>query len=208
MHGFSTTNKVLHSGEWWGNIPRPIAVGADQGSLWGRHALVFTGTYEHTIDAKNRMAIPAEIRALLPRENQKDSSQTYLYVTLGEGQALCLYTPEQFELRAEELDQSELDADQILQYERMMFSLANRVELDGQGRVRLPDSLIKMAGLGTEVVLLGVKDHLEIRDRVAWQAHVQQFLARQSQMLVNPRRLLRKPAGSGETGSSNPPTDR
>lgn len=151
--------------------------------------MVFTGTYEHSIDAKNRLAIPSDVRALLQSRVDRDQS-THLYVTLGEGQALCLYTEEGFEQRAEELDHSELDPDQLLTYERLMFSLARRVELDKQGRVRLPDNLLTKAGLGSDVVLLGVKDHLEVRDRVAWQEHVQQMLELQPQILMNPRRAM------------------
>ena len=106
---------------------------------------------------------------------------------LGEGQALCLYTETGFEQRAAELDHSELDPDQLLAYERLLFSLAKRVEIDKQGRVRLPENLLKMAELGSDVVLIGVKDHLEIRCREAWYTHVQQMLELQPQIMMNPR---------------------
>lgn len=167
--------------------------------------MVFTGTYEHVIDAKNRLAIPADVRDLLFRaaghdvrgevrgELRGQEKSAVLYVTLGEGQALCLYTEQGFEQRAAELDKSELDADELLAYERVMFSLASRIELDKQGRVLLPENLLKMAGLKTEVVLIGVKDHLEIRDRAAWQEHIAQVLANQPRILMNPRRAMRKP---------------
>lgn len=166
---------------------------------WGDHALVFTGTFEHTIDAKNRLAIPSEIRALLEPANagatgnpEAAGGSVFLYVTLSEGQVLSLYPEAAFAQRARELDNSELDPAEILEYERVMFSLTRRVELDKQGRVRLPEELLKMTKLGTDVVLLGVKDHLEIRDRQAWLDHVQQVLARQPGLLVNPRQLMRK----------------
>jgi len=126
---------------------------------------------------------------LLPaRPGQSES--VHLFVTLGEGQALCLYTEERFEQRAAELDHSELDSDQLLGYERLMFSLAKRVEMDKQGRVRLPENLLKMAKLDPDVVLIGVKDHLEIRNRQAWYTHVQQMLELQPQILMNPRRAM------------------
>ena len=111
---------------------------------------------------------------------------------LGEGQALCLYTESGFEQRAAELDHSELEPDQLLAYERLMFSLARRVEVDKQGRIRLPENLLKMAKLGSEIVLIGVKDHLEIRDRETWQTHVQQMLMSQPQILMNPRRAMHR----------------
>ena len=164
--------------------------------------MVFTGTYEHSIDAKHRLAIPSDIRAQIQREEGTGSGGTGdsasatsggLYVTLGEGQALCLYTRARFEQRANELDASEWDSGELLDYERLMFSLASRAELDPQGRIRLPDNLLKMSKLGTDVVLIGVKDHLEVRDRKTWQDFVQQTLAEKPQILMNPRRAMRKP---------------
>ena len=155
--------------------------------------MVFTGTFEHTIDAKNRLAIPSEIRASL-RDSGDPSrpERVHLYVTLGEGNALCLYTEQGFEQRAIELDNSELEADQLLAYERIFFSLARRVEVDKQGRIRLPESILKMTDLSPEVVLIGVKDHIEIRDRQTWQTHVQQLLSASPQILMNPRRAMKR----------------
>lgn len=155
--------------------------------------LVFTGTYEHTIDSKNRLAIPSDIRHQIQRQmGAAEGDAIYLYVTLGEDQSLSLYTEEGFEQRARELDNSELAPQDLLDYERMLFSLARRAELDKQGRVRLPENLLKQTGLGSEVVLLGVKDHLEVRDRKSWMDHVQQVLQQQPQMLMNPRRAMRR----------------
>ncbi|MFW6059025.1 MAG: division/cell wall cluster transcriptional repressor MraZ [Phycisphaeraceae bacterium] len=155
--------------------------------------MVFTGTYEHTIDSKNRLAIPSDIRHQIQRQmGAAEGDAIYLYVTLGEDQSLSLYTEEGFEQRARELDNSELAPQDLLDYERMLFSLARRAELDKQGRVRLPENLLKQTGLGSEVVLLGVKDHLEVRDRKSWMDHVQQVLQQQPQMLMNPRRAMRR----------------
>ena len=159
--------------------------------------MVFTGTYEHTIDSKNRLAIPAEVRSQMQREvadgGESGAGTIGLYVTLGEGGTLNLYTERGFERRAEELDDSELEPTQLLAYERLLFSLAQRVEMDKQGRVRLPESLLKRTSLGTDVVLLGVKDRLEIRDRDAWQAYVEELLKAQPDLLMNPRQAMRKP---------------
>ncbi len=163
--------------------------------------MVFTGTYEHTIDAKSRLAVPSDVRrqllaAAVPVPGDPGGAPVetpvFMYVTLGERNTLCLYAERDFEKRAEQLDNSELEADELLAYEQLMFSLAARVELDAQGRIRLPEHLLKMAKLGTDVVLIGVKDHLEVRDRAAWQAYVQQTLAANPGILMNPRRAMRQ----------------
>lgn len=160
--------------------------------------MVFTGTYEHTIDSKNRLAIPSEVRSQVQKEARTgEGDAVYLYVTLGEGRTLALYTEHGFEQRARELDSSELEAEQLLAYERLLFSTSQRVEIDKQGRVRLPDQLLKRTQLGSEVVLLGVKDHLEVRDRQAWLAYLDQMLAEGGAALMNPRRAMKRPVGAG-----------
>jgi MraZ protein len=157
--------------------------------------VVFTGTYEHTIDAKRRLAVPSELRSQIQRATGATGDDPLvLVVALGEGGALRLYTEPVFERRAEELEASELDADELLDYERVFFSLARRVEMDRAGRIRLPDNLLEMAGLGNEVVLLGVKDHLEVRDRDAWREHLDEVLKTRASMLMDPRRAMKKTA--------------
>lgn len=159
--------------------------------------MVFTGTFEHTIDPKNRLAIPSEVRAQLRREAGSEDETTAMYVTLGDGGTLCLYSESGFEKRAEQLEHSELDDDDLFAYEQLMYSLSRRVELDKQGRIRLPDNLKKMSKLPSEVALIGVRDHIEVRDRGAWLAHVEKMLADNPQMMMNPRRAMRKRNGRG-----------
>ncbi len=163
--------------------------------------VIFTGTYEHAIDAKNRMAIPADIRSQLVREQaaartdaNPDAGPINLYATLGEGRTLCLYTEAGFEQRANELDKSELDPVQLLAYERVLFSLSRKLELDGSGRLRLPDHLLQRCNLGDtrEIIILGAKDHLEIHDRNVWNQTIEQLLDDQPELLMNPRLAMRK----------------
>ncbi len=149
--------------------------------------MLFVGTYEHTIDAKQRLAIPSDIRDRLASSDEGDA----LYAVLQEGATLCLYTERGFEKRAEQLDDSERDAEELLLYEQMFYSLAQRVEIDKQGRVRLPERVVEMAGLGKEVVVLGVKDHLEVHDRTTWREKMDRFLAERKDLLQNPRRIMK-----------------
>lgn len=159
--------------------------------------MIFTGTHEHTIDSKNRLAIPSEMRQQLVRAihgrdaDPKQAEGIVLYVTPGEGSCLYVYTEDGFERRAEQLDHSEMEAGELLAYERMFFSHAQRVETDKQGRVRLPESLKAHAGLGDEVVLLGVKDHLEIMDRETWQGWRSEMLSSKPGIMMNPRRAMK-----------------
>jgi MraZ protein len=170
------------------------------------HALIFTGTYEHSIDAKNRLAIPAELRdQLLDAYREKSLDPVFFYVTIGDGKALRLYTEEAFEQRAAELDRSEWETDELLEYEELLFSMSRRVELDKQGRIRLPEQLLAQVGLGSEVVLIGVKDHIQIRDRKTWQEHVHEVLGRNPGILRNPRRAMKRTVAAAPKEGLTPP---
>lgn len=186
--------------------------------------LVFTGTYDHTIDPKNRLAIPSEVRAQIKRaarlagvsdgdgghggdrsgDGDKSGGKsggkgdgTYLYVTLAKGGTLCLYTEQGYGKRAGELDHSEMDPDELMEYERIFYSSSKLVELDKQGRLTLPGDLLSRSGLGTDVVLIGVKDHMEVRDRKAWYEHLERVLKDRPDMLMNPRLAMRKRENKG-----------
>ena len=166
---------------------------------WGAHILVFIGTYEHTIDAKNRLAIPSDVRAQIRAASGADPSDSIgFYVTLGEAKALYLYTESGFEQRAVDLIQSDADPDQLLVYERLYFSLTRRVEMDSVGRIRLPENLIKLAALGNDVVLLGVNDHFEIRDREIWYTDMGTLLKDERRLLMDPRRAMRQSRTRGK----------
>ncbi len=211
---------MLHCGAKWVTFPisqslkgfLDCGIGNNPKSKTNRGTLtlVFTGTYEHSIDSKNRVAIPAEIRTLLARQQQArsggaDNGPITLYVSLSDELVLCLYTQEMFEQRAAELDRSELETGEILEYERMLYSMSGRAELDSQGRIRLPENLLEMTELKNDVVLIGVKDHMEVRDRETWLAYRTELLKRKPQLLMNPRRAMKKPqsASMGDAGAAD-----
>lgn len=155
--------------------------------------MVFTGIYEHTIDTKNRLAIPSEVRRRLRSSagGGKDEG-IRLYVTLDQSkQSLCVWPEKQFENRAAQLDQSQRGAQEMLAYERLFFSLTHDVEVDKQGRIRLPERLLEMSGLGGEVTVIGVNDHLEIWDRKTWDAFMNKRLDEDPELLMHPRQAMR-----------------
>ncbi len=156
--------------------------------------MVFTGIYEHTIDAKNRLAIPSEIRKQL-QAGHESQGKGCLYVTPDEArQALCVWPGDRFEQRAEQLDQSPRSPRELLPYERLFFSLASRTELDKQGRIRIAENLLQMTEMTGDVTVVGVNDHLEIWNREAWQAYMNQMLEQRPELLMHPRQAMRDEA--------------
>ena len=71
--------------------------------------------------------------------------------------------------------------------------------MDKNGRVRIPERMLEQFGLGPRVMILGVRDHLELRDPEAWQSTLQEKLEKQGQIMLRARRALyQRPVGGDE----------
>lgn len=119
------------------------------------------GEYEHTIDDKNRLTLPARFREALAGG---------VVISRGIDSCLDVYTREGWEstvaARLADLDPFSGEARQM---RRHVYASGVEAELDKQGRVTLPAGLMRRANLGRDVVVLGVDDHLEVWDRAAWE---------------------------------------
>ncbi|MCG8406063.1 MAG: hypothetical protein MI923_12775 [Phycisphaerales bacterium] len=124
--------------------------------------MIFTGFFEHSIDAKNRLAIPSKIRS---RMNPKRDGKGFVMVPGQPANTLWLYTERHFEMLAERADSVLIPDDDQLQFEQIFFTLAEFLDVDAQGRILVPERMLARARLGREVVICGVRDHLEIRPR-------------------------------------------
>lgn len=122
---------------------------------------MFLGEYEHTIDAKGRMAIPAKFRAQMDRG---------AVISKGMGICLSVYTTSRWEEKSDELIAG-MASDELRDFERRIYPSASEVDLDAQGRIGIPAKLRAYAKLGNEVTVAGVRDHFEIWDRATWQSY-------------------------------------
>lgn len=150
--------------------------------------MLLLGEHEFTIDAKQRLAIPAEIRAALKPEVHGEG----LIVAPGSNGTLWLWPEKTFEQMASAQERSFLEDEDTMEFEREMFSQSARLELDSAGRVRLPERLLKQYGLAGNVVILGVRDHLELVDPVNWAAHRAAQQSRQPEIWRRARQALRE----------------
>ncbi|HZD86427.1 MAG TPA: division/cell wall cluster transcriptional repressor MraZ [Gaiellaceae bacterium] len=119
------------------------------------------GEYEHTIDDKNRLTLPARFRRAF---------EDGIVVTRGMDGCLYAYATDQWS-RLVEANLATLSplSKQGRRMQRFFFSGAAEAVPDKQGRVSVPSALLAHAKLGRDVVVAGVNDHLEIWDRAAWQ---------------------------------------
>jgi MraZ protein len=128
---------------------------------------MFLGEYEHTIDAKGRMAVPAKFRIQMDRG---------AVISKGMGTCLSIYPTQRWEEKSAELVAGK-SSDELRDFERRIYPSASELELDGQGRIVIPAKLRTYAGLGSEVTVAGVRDHFEIWDRATWQAYQERLEA-------------------------------
>ncbi len=117
-----------------------------------------TGEYQHALDNKGRVFIPARLR---------EEMGQVLYVTLSMDRCLSAYSAESWEQLTEKVN-----ALPYVKQRRMrpLFAHAVRCELDAQGRALLPQNLRSWAGLTKNVTVVGCNNHLELWDSDSWQA--------------------------------------
>ena len=154
-----------------------------------RH-LVLYGNYDLTVDDKNRILVPSEVRKKLEPERDGEA----FFLVTGRDGKLWLY-PERYYEQLVSRDPSELTpSEDVLAYDRMNLGLASRVEWDKQGRVLLPDRALKRAGIGKDVTLVGVRDHLELWNRSEWEAERDALEARRPDVVEKIRQARQNPS--------------
>ena len=125
----------------------------------------FTGSYFRSLDEKSRLAIPKPIREALGAE---------VYFAPGTEGALAVFPAEEFQRWSERFFAAGPATQDVRAFQRMFYGQAQRVDVDGQGRVRIPAELMVGSRIQNEVVLVGVRDHLEVWDRQRWSEYFSQ----------------------------------
>ena len=119
---------------------------------------------EHMLDDTSRHTLPARLREALSGG---------LVITRGLDRCLHCYPEAEWgqlvESRLAGLDPFSREGRMMNRY---FFAGASEAKPDKQGRVLVPGTLARKAGIDREVVIVGVRDHLEIWDRAAWEQHV------------------------------------
>lgn len=136
--------------------------------------MLFTGVSEHTVDSKLRLAVPAKYR------NQWDSVRdgSAWYCIPWPTGLLRLYTEGQFQKLAGAMGSTLLPDANTAELQAGYFGFAERLEMDSAGRVTLIKKHLELTGLGSEVVIVGAQDRLEIRSRASWEADQREMFKR------------------------------
>jgi len=126
---------------------------------------MFTGTYQHTIDDNNRLAIPSSIRKCVDEEKEGKG----FFITPGLDKCLAMYPPLHFKEIAKKLTEPMFTNKKARTFQRLFFSMSSSVVTwDKQGRIIIPQLHKDYAGLKKDVIIVGVMDKIEIWDLQLW----------------------------------------
>ena len=152
--------------------------------------LLLTGEYEHIVDEKSRLFISNKLRG------QIDTAEygSDFYLVPGPHGILYLYPEKCFEKTAVRAAAAAESPDDAVAVERMNFGLASKVELDKQGRLLVSEKMRKRSGLGNELTLVGVMDHIEIWNSTSWEEYIAEHQPAYQQQVMKTRQDAMKEA--------------
>ncbi len=123
---------------------------------------MFMGEFQHSVDAKGRLIIPAKLR---------DGLGDRFIATKGLENCLFVFPTAEWEAFGEKLRSLPLASGAARAFTRLFFSGATECELDTQGRILLPANLREYAGIEKDVVIVGVSTRVEIWAKEKWEEY-------------------------------------
>lgn len=132
---------------------------------------MFYGEYEHNIDKKGRLIIPARFREVV-----RDKFVDTFMVTTGYEKCLFVFPPDQWQVFEQTLKDHSPHQRDPRAVSRVLYAGTNQCICDKQGRVNLPQKLIDYAGIKKEVVIIGVSTRFEIWDVKEWNKYKQEVI--------------------------------
>ncbi len=148
--------------------------------------LFLTGEYEHKLDSKTRLFIPAKLRDHI----YPDRDGLVFYLVLGRNKILSLYPDEYYRRLAGEAGAGLVPGAGTLDFDRINFAMATHLDLDQHSRISLPPKMLVRAGLSTDVVLAGARDRIEIWDSKVWARYLEGQLEKFEEVLDGGRQAI------------------
>ena len=145
---------------------------------------VLTGEFELNIDDKNRLLIPSEVRRSINQAEHGDG----FFLVMGINRRPWLYPERYYENLVTAGPADIVPEHDSLAFDQLHFALASRVEPDGQGRLLLPQKILRRAGMQKEVTLIGVRDHLEVWNRADWDARIEELERQAAEIAIAAKR--------------------
>ena len=136
------------------------------------------GAHSYQLDPKGRLSLPARFREALADG---------VWVTIGQDGCLFAFPRVEWQRYADEVSASPLSDAQGRAYQRLFFGSSDELRLDVQGRLTLPGRLRDAVGIGKDVIVLGVRDRMEIWDRDSYERYEATFAGAYQAGTLEPR---------------------
>lgn len=139
---------------------------------------MFMGQYQHSLDNKGRLTVPVRYREML---------ENGAYITQGFDRNLMVWTVSAFENISQRVAGASITDPTVRLLQRLIFSSGEQVEVDGAGRILIPQFLRQVAHLDSTAIVVGVGTYFEIWSPEYWaeqlallqdtEANAQRFVA-------------------------------
>jgi len=123
---------------------------------------MFIGSYQHSLDQKGRIAVPAKFRLSL---GENIVINRYL------DHCLAIYSQEGWQKEYDSLMSLNQNKQEVRKYVRAMTSQAFDLQLDVQGRINVPTTLAQLASLDKDCIFIGAGDHVELWSKEGWEQY-------------------------------------
>ena len=141
---------------------------------------MFFGSFEHSLDEKNRLLIPSRLRGELGSK---------VFIMKGYEGSLSIYPQDQFSKYVEKLQNLPYESKLSRDIERISLSSVFEIDVDKVNRVQIPTALINKYNISKDVVVVGVINHIEIWSKAKWDEYLKvnesEFEAKSEELLKN-----------------------
>ena len=145
--------------------------------------MTFRGTFEHALDAKHRLTVPAKFRAALANGVVIAASPETDAAT---PRSLALWTPDEYDAYTEATLANLRPIDpKARELQRFFFNFSHDTELDNAHRLMIPSALMQYAALDKEVIVAGSGRFIEVWDRARYQQYSESVLTRISDIAAS-----------------------
>lgn len=131
--------------------------------MWEKVGFMLYGSFFHTLDEKGRLLIPSRIRSDLDGR---------LFVLKGYEGTLLVYPEAEFNKYISSLDDLDDNSKNSRDIKRIVLSSVFEIDVDSKSRMQLPASLLKKYEITSEVIIIGMINHLEIWDKTKWENYL------------------------------------
>jgi division/cell wall cluster transcriptional repressor MraZ len=150
-----------------------------------KHEFLLYGSYELTIDDKNRLQIPSEMR----RSLDPDRDGEELFILVGANRKIWFYPDRYYRELVSQKAPEIVPENESLEFDHLNFANAFREKWDKQGRISMRDRLLKRTETGRNVTMIGARDHMECWNTAEWNAWSEELDRRRAEIAQGARQI-------------------